>query len=183
MIAHALALCLAAYFSIEYLKSRSHTPPTRSAKILPCARLIVMAKRLKFDPFAQKQKYNVKKSAGGKLKHACGILNDAVSEVMLESKELPFENLSINEVELVLVSIFGLRGVSALKTAMDVVPNELSIDHQIAYIAKIVGVAVDPASKFDISNIIRSFLSHSTKVAYFDRDMKGTEVLRNASYN
>ena len=141
-----------------------------------------MAKRLKFDPFAQKQKYNLQKSAGGKLKIACGTFLNAVSEVMVQYKNLPFENLSSNEIELVLVCIFGLRGVSALKTAMDVVPNQLSTDHQIHYMANIVGVVVDPASKFDTSNIIRSFLPHSTKVAYFHHDINGTEVLRNASY-
>ena len=45
------------------------------------------------------------------------------------------------------VSIFDLCGVSALKTAIYVVPNELSIAHQIHYIANIVGVAVDPVDR------------------------------------
>ena len=107
-----------------------------------------------------------------------------VSMKLVDSKDsLPFNNPYSNEVELVLVSIFGLRGVSALMTAMDVVPNELSIDQQIDYIAKIVDAAVDPASKLNTSNIIRYFLPHSTKVAYFNSNMKGTEILRNTSYN
>ena len=66
---------------------------------------------------------------------ACCQLLDSLREANLTGT-VPFADLSSLETELVLVSMFVLRGVNAIRIALQTVPSELPLEHRIQYISK-----------------------------------------------
>ena len=82
-------------------------------------------KRQKFDPLTQKQSHRSQKTTRQKIKEACHQFSKALSEATFNCEPIPFAELSSTETQLVLVSILGLLGVSALKCAMQIVPTQL----------------------------------------------------------
>lgn len=140
-------------------------------------------KRQKFDPLAQKQSHRLQKTTGEKIKEACHQFWKALSEATFNCKPIPFAELSSTETELVLVSILGLRGVSALKCAMQIVPSQLCKEDRLQYISNIVTVAAVPMSSVpNTQDVIESFIPHSDKVAYFHQGGEAICDLRNTSY-
>ena len=59
---------------------------------------------------------------------ACCQLLDSLREANLTGT-VPFADLSSLETELVLVSMFVLRGVNAIRIALQTVPSELPLEH------------------------------------------------------
>ena len=138
-------------------------------------------KRQKFDPLAQKQSHRSQKTTGEKIKEACHQFWKALSEATFNCKPIPFAELSSTETELVLVSILGLRGVSALKCAMQIVPSQLCKEDRLQYISNIVTVAAVPISSVpNTQDVIESFIPHSDKVAYFHQ---GGEAIANIMWS
>ena len=118
----------------------------------------------------QKQSHHSQKTTGEKIKEACHQFWKALSEATFNCKPIPFAELSSTETELVLVSILDLRGVNALKCAMQIVPSQLSKED--------IGFSTYPtlllwrlylsmSSVPNTQDVTESFIPHSDKVAYF----------------
>ena len=127
-------------------------------------------KKQKFDPSAQKQRFISQKNIGSMVKGACTQFLDAIRKA---GKGVPFADpVPSTHTELVLVSMFGLRGVSPLKSAISVLPSELCIEDRVQYISNVVIVEQDTPpilSVPDTLDVIRSFIPHSDKVVYFHK--------------
>ena len=102
------------------------------------------------------------------MKSACCQFLDSLPEANLTGT-VPFADLSSLEIDLVLVSMFGLRGVNAIRIALQTVPSELPVEDRIHYISNIVEPETSSTLSVSIntSDVIGSFIPHSDKLPFF----------------